>query len=113
MRGIRVARASRLLAGCLLLVLAVVLVIMAWGDRDLAETLKRLAIPGAEPEATGSPYEVAFWMHLGMAAVEAGVAFAVVRTGDRIWFALAALTSALATASAAWMIWPRRQRCLR
>jgi hypothetical protein len=97
----------------LLLVLAVVLVIMAWGDRDLAETLKRLAIPGAEPEATGSPYEVAFWMHLGMAAVEAGVAFAVVRTGDRIWFALAALTSALATASAAWMIWPRRQRCLR
>ncbi|HET8587863.1 MAG TPA: hypothetical protein VFM74_08335 [Candidatus Limnocylindria bacterium] len=41
-----------------------------------------------------------------MAAAHAAIAFAVIRSGDRIWFSLGALTSALAAGSAVWMMLP-------
>lgn len=101
-----IARAGRLLAALLLLLLASVLVLMAFQERDLGATLESLALPGATPDTPRGQYELAFWVHLVMAALQAGIAFGVVRFGNRTWFALGALTSALATVSAVWMMWP-------
>ena len=97
------ARTTRWVAALLLVALAAVLVLMALRERDLAETLNSLKmLPGREDEGLGTPYAVASWTHLTIAAVQTAVAIVLVRAGDRIWFGLAALTCGLSAASGVW-----------
>lgn len=97
-----IAGAARIVGGVLLIVMAIVLVLMAFRERDLAATLDSLVLPGAKDRPPGTGYELGFWIHLFIAAGHVGVAVAVMRLVDRIWFALAALISALAAASGWW-----------
>lgn len=97
-----VAGTARMAAAVLLIVLAVVLVVIAFRERDLAATLDSVVLPGAKDQPPGAAYELGFWIHLSIAAGHVGVAVAVLRLGDRNWFALAALISALPAASGWW-----------
>jgi hypothetical protein len=97
------ARTTRWVAALLLVGLAAVFVVTALRERDLAQALNSLKmLPGREAESLGTPYVVASWAHLCLAAAQTVIAIVLVRAGDRIWFGLAALTCGLSAASGVW-----------